>query len=441
MRTLRLLLTLSFFQTSVDCHASVMVIPNRSQFLEYEKILVRCEGSSSWEWTPWRNSTGLMKCGAGWGKKNSSTCEIASVKRSEGGVYWCQSKYGDSSNSVKITIAGGSVSLHSPAIPVTEGDNVTLICETNIVNPQSAQFYKDGFLLGEAAGHMTLYNFTKSNEGAYKCNIGRNESPESWITMEDGSDRASLVVSPASSQVFEYRNLSLSCGDNSSVDGWRLFRSTSTTVSTSPTGAITVNLGGKRSACGDDWGNVTSSGCNVFTSKLADSAVYWCESPVGQRSNTLNISIIETAVILESPVLAVMEGDNVTLSCKTKDHEDLRADFYKDGYSIGMGADGNLTLHDVSSYDEGVYKCSISGEGESAISFLFVRGASAPRSDRVRLVLTVLRHLVVFSPYCASTLLMVSIYRRSPPGRRRPVAVTTSPPSEEADDITTEHRF
>lgn len=79
-------------------------------------------------------------------------------------------------------------------------------------------------------------------------------------------------------------------------------------------------------------------------------------------------------MILESPILAVMKGDNVTLVCKTKDRDDLRAEFYKDGSFLETGAAGHMTLHNVSSYDEGVYKCHISTEGESATSFLFVRG-------------------------------------------------------------------
>ncbi|KAI4796438.1 hypothetical protein KUCAC02_026990 [Chaenocephalus aceratus] len=433
-----------------------MVIPNSSQFFEYENILVSCNSSSSWEWTPWRNDTTLVKCGSGWGKLNVSTCNVTTVKLSEGGVFWCQSKYGDSSNSVNISIVGGPVSLQSPAVPVTEGDDVTLSCRTKMADAPSADFYKDGVSIGaEDDGHMTLYNFTKSNQGAYKCRVQHTgESPESWVTMEDGSDPASLVMSPASAQVFEYRNLSLSCGENSSVDGWRIFRSTITTFSTSANGVPTVNPGGKTSGCGDKWGNITSCGCNIYTSKQADTAIYWCESRAKQRSNSLNISIrgitlarqlasdtfTKTAVILESPILAVMKGDNVTLVCKTKDRDDLRAEFYKDGSFLETGAAGHMTLHNVSSYDEGVYKCHISTEGESATSFLFVRGATAataPRTDWVWLVLTVLRHLVVFSPYCASTFLAVSIYRRNPPGRRKDDEATYG----QNDDVTTEHHF
>ncbi len=79
-------------------------------------------------------------------------------------------------------------------------------------------------------------------------------------------------------------------------------------------------------------------------------------------------------VILDSPVLPVMEGDDVTLSCREKtSSSDLTADFYKDGLLMGSSSTGNMTIHSVSKSDEGFYKCSISG-AESPDSRLTVTG-------------------------------------------------------------------
>ena len=81
------------------------------------------------------------------------------------------------------------------------------------------------------------------------------------------------------------------------------------------------------------------------------------------------------SVILESPVLPVMEGEDVTLSCREKTTSfNLTADFYKDGLHVGRGSTGTLTIHSVSKSDEGLYKCNISGAGESPESRLAVRG-------------------------------------------------------------------
>lgn len=81
------------------------------------------------------------------------------------------------------------------------------------------------------------------------------------------------------------------------------------------------------------------------------------------------------SVILESPVLPVEEGDHVSLYCKKKKSSaDLIADFYKDGLRIRTGYRGNMTIYNVSKSDEGLYKCNISGAGQSPESLLAVRG-------------------------------------------------------------------
>lgn len=80
------------------------------------------------------------------------------------------------------------------------------------------------------------------------------------------------------------------------------------------------------------------------------------------------------SVILESPVLPVKEGDHVTLYCKKKKSSaELIADFYKDGLRIRTGYKGNMTIYNVSTSDEGLYKCNISGAGQSPESLLAVR--------------------------------------------------------------------
>ncbi|MED6285499.1 hypothetical protein CHARACLAT_029944 [Characodon lateralis] len=67
-----------------------------------------------------------------------------------------------------------------------------------------------------------------------------------------------------------------------------------------------------------------------------------------------------------------MEGDDVTLSCQTKTPSNLPAAFFKDGVFIGNESSGDITLHCVSSSDEGLYKCYISGDGESPSSWISV---------------------------------------------------------------------
>ncbi|KAM4713776.1 uncharacterized protein FYW61_018923 [Anableps anableps] len=68
-----------------------------------------------------------------------------------------------------------------------------------------------------------------------------------------------------------------------------------------------------------------------------------------------------------------MEGDDVTLRCQAnKQSSSLPAAFYKDGSLIRTEPAGHMTLHQVTSSDEGLYQCSISGHGESPSSRISV---------------------------------------------------------------------
>ncbi|XP_067437030.1 Fc receptor-like protein 5 isoform X4 [Thunnus thynnus] len=168
------------------------------------------------------------------------------------------------------------------------------------------------------------------------------------------TNQASLTVSPSSSQMFQNEFVSLSCEENDSSAGWTLRRNTTTET---------------RAEC-DDWGETAGSMCNLSYIAIIDSGVYWCESREGATSNSINITVTDGSVILQSPVLPVMEGDDVTLHCKTKTN--LPADFYKDGSPIRTEPAGHMTIHHVSKSDEGLYKCHISSHGESPPSWITV---------------------------------------------------------------------
>ncbi|XP_076738737.1 Fc receptor-like protein 4 isoform X2 [Maylandia zebra] len=173
------------------------------------------------------------------------------------------------------------------------------------------------------------------------------------------TNQAGLTVSPSSSQFFKGAFVSLSCEEDDSSAGWTLRRNTSKQ---------------HRTQCGDGWGEGAGSSCNnnVF---LSDSGVYWCESREGPISNMVNLTVTGGSVILQSPVLSVMEGDDVTLLCKTKTTpSNLPAAFYKDGSLIRKQPTGHMTIQHVSRSDEGLYKCDISGHGESPSSWITVTG-------------------------------------------------------------------
>uniref|UniRef100_A0AAZ1X9W7 Ig-like domain-containing protein n=1 Tax=Oreochromis aureus TaxID=47969 RepID=A0AAZ1X9W7_OREAU len=192
----------------------------------------------------------------------------------------------------------------------------------------------------------------------------------------------------------------MSCEEDSSSAGWTLRRNTST---------------GTRAKCGAGFGKPAGSSCNISYIDTLDSGVYWCESREGPISNMVNLTVTGGSVILQSPVLPVMEGDDVTLLCKTKTTpSNLPAAFYKDGSLIRKQPTGHMTIQHVSRSDEGLYKCDISGHGESPSSWITVTDkhtttppptSTPPHVSNVLVILPVL----IAASVCVLVLLVILV--------------------------------
>ncbi|XP_068564189.1 low affinity immunoglobulin gamma Fc region receptor III-A-like [Cebidichthys violaceus] len=193
--------------TSLCLMLSTLVIhPNRSQFFLYDSITLTCGGASrSGGWTFKRNTSlrASQLCDTDWGVSNESSCVIEDAYPSDSGVYWCESELGECSNSVSVnvTVTGGDVILESPALPVTEGDEVTLLCtnkEGKNGNNPSAKFFKDGVSIGtRAAGNVTFVKVSRSDEGLYHCELPTGgTSPQSWLAVQVRAEPPPLPLMP-----------------------------------------------------------------------------------------------------------------------------------------------------------------------------------------------------------------------------------------------------
>lgn len=86
--------------------------------------------------------------------------------------------------------------LLSPAAPVVEGENVTLLCRTKNPSKLPANFFKDDHpIKSETANHTTIYQASKADQGSYKCHIsGHGESPSSWLLIQGKERRIKSTV-------------------------------------------------------------------------------------------------------------------------------------------------------------------------------------------------------------------------------------------------------
>ncbi|XP_055367391.1 uncharacterized protein LOC114861384 isoform X2 [Betta splendens] len=205
-----------------------------------------------------------------------------------------------------------------------------------------------------------------------------------------------LTVSHTS-QLFDGQSVSMSCEEDHS-SGWMVKRNTTIETNTD---------------CEADWGEAVGSCCVISYFVPLDSGVYWCESSSGSSSSSSSsISVSGGSVILQSPVLLVMEGHDVLLHCQTWSPSTLPP--------TSTAPNSSATL--------------------------------APPSTNLQLVLALACHLLVICPYFISTLFMLSLYRHRPPGNHLPVSMvinSTNQTEQGFDDdyndditaVTTDHHL
>uniref|UniRef100_A0A669DI76 Ig-like domain-containing protein n=1 Tax=Oreochromis niloticus TaxID=8128 RepID=A0A669DI76_ORENI len=150
--------------------------PNYLQYFKEERFILNCEGGDgSADWNVMRNtSLGPTR----------STMTLPW----DTGVYWCESKNGQTSEMQNLTVMAGSVILQTGvALPITEGDDLTLVCVTKKPTKNWSAFYKDGALISSVpTGRLTIRNVAKSDEGVYNCETERDgKSPSSWIAVTE----------------------------------------------------------------------------------------------------------------------------------------------------------------------------------------------------------------------------------------------------------------
>ncbi|XP_074555327.1 low affinity immunoglobulin gamma Fc region receptor II-like [Halichoeres trimaculatus] len=174
----------------ISCSVFLRIEPNKLQFFEYDSVLFHCEDfSGSTGLRTIHNSKGkILSCDTTSAFKSTVTsCNVSNLYPEDSGEVWCESAKKEKSNSFNITVTAGSVILESPALPVKEGEAVTLRCRNKMTpSNSSADFYKNGLLIGSSStGQMIIPRVLTYDRGRYKCKLsGGGESAESWLAVE-----------------------------------------------------------------------------------------------------------------------------------------------------------------------------------------------------------------------------------------------------------------
>nr|XP_043871139.1 sialoadhesin-like isoform X4 [Solea senegalensis] len=169
---------------------SLRVSPDKVQHFWSDSVSLTCEGNSSTQWTVVKfgqDGFTSQRC-SGFGTLTGSTC--TTQLNEQHAVYWCESKSGQFSSAINISVSFKDILLDSPTHPVAEGAAVTLRCKLKTGNfVANVVFYKnDKVVQNDMRWTLTIPAVSESHEGFYRCERKYSQrtltSPQSWISVK-----------------------------------------------------------------------------------------------------------------------------------------------------------------------------------------------------------------------------------------------------------------
>ncbi|KAL7852240.1 hypothetical protein SRHO_G00180250 [Serrasalmus rhombeus] len=263
---------------------------------------------------------------------------------------YLQSVSSDNKDRYRCAVLGQN--LHSPVVTlnvrylqvevperVVEGDEVTLTCKTSFSLSDRPTFtwYRNGHPLSSNTDQLHLQPVSREDAGRYRCAVLDQilHSPEVTLNVRYGPKSVSVSISP-SGEIVEGRSVTLTCSSdgNPTVQNYTWFKGTSS-----------VGKG------------------ETYTMKeisSVDSGEYKCRSS-NEHGEKLSEALTLNVLYLQVEVPErVIEGDEVTLTCKTSFSLSDRPKFtwYRNGHRLSSSTD-QLHLQSVSREDAGRYHCAV----------------------------------------------------------------------------------
>ncbi|XP_006894321.1 PREDICTED: sialoadhesin [Elephantulus edwardii] len=360
-RTLRCQVSMAGRKAQQELHLQVQYVPrgveillspSDQNILQGDMVTLTCRVNSSY---PEVRSVLWVKDGEPLTTK-SPVLRLPQATWADAGIYTCQVE-----NAVG-SVTSPPVSLHvfmaeiqvSPAGPILENQTVTLTCSTPTGARSEVQYswYKNQLLLeGAHASTLQLGPTTGTDTGFYFCEVQNTlgtersrpvsvvvnyppHTPDLKTFLETqkglvGILHCSVLSEPLATLVLSHGNLTLA-SSSSMGDYSPRFR-----VSLAP----------------------NSLRLEIRDLEPADSGKYTCSATnsLGSSSSSLDFHA-NAARLFISPAAEVVEGQAVTLTCRTGLSADARVSWYRNGALLLQGP-SSLLLPAASSSDSGSYYC------------------------------------------------------------------------------------
>ncbi|XP_034351829.1 sialoadhesin isoform X2 [Arvicanthis niloticus] len=363
-RTLRCQFSLAKHSSRQEVHLQVQHAPKGVEILlsssgrnilPGDLVTLTCRVNSSY---PDVSSVQWIKDGVNLGAKGRML-QLPSATWNDSGVYTCQA-----TNDVG-SLESPPLSLHvfmaevkiNPAGPILENETVTLLCSTPKEAPWELRYswYKNHILLEDAhASTLHLPAVTRADTGFYFCEVQNTQ----------GSERSSPV-----SVVVRYPPLTpdLTTFLETQAGLVGIFHCS---VVSEPLATVVLSHGGLMlaSSSGENDFNprfIISSAPNSLRLEIrdlqpADSGEYTCSATnsLGNATSSLDFHA-NVARLLISPSAEVVEGQAVTLSCRSglSPAPDTRFSWYLNGALRQEGSSSIFLLPAASRTDAGSYYC------------------------------------------------------------------------------------
>ncbi|XP_003941123.3 sialoadhesin isoform X1 [Saimiri boliviensis] len=333
----------------------ILLSPSGRNILPGELVTLTCQVNSSY---PAVSSITWFKDGAPLQSK-TGVLQLSQAAWSDAGVYTCQAGNGVGSSvsppiSLHIFMAEVQV---SPAGPILENQTVTLGCSTPNEAPSDLRYswYKNHIPLEDAHSHtLRLHSATRADTGFYFCEVQNAQGSER-------SGAVSVVVNHPPLIPLLTAFLETQAG---------LVGILHCSVVSEPLATLVLSHGNhilaSTSGDGDHSPRFSgTSGPNSLRLEIrdleeADSGEYKCSATnsLGNATSTLDFHA-NAARLLISPAAEVVEGQAVTLSCRSglRPTPDAHFSWYLNGALLHEGPSSSLLLPAASSTDAGSYHC------------------------------------------------------------------------------------